>query len=189
MNISPKNFLASQKSNFDSFLALQNTLCQGFEKILDLNIATWKGSLQEAAKHSEQAGQLNDVQDSFAFASRVVQPAAEQSVSYGKQFYDIVSAMQSELTRLHDERVEQARKELNDAVEIFAENAPVGSESAVAMLKSSLASANNAYESFSKLHRQVNDATAANVKAATEQAFANASGAKASEQKSAKTAK
>lgn len=174
MSVSPQTLFAAQKSSFDSLIAMQSTFCQGIEKLIDLNITAWKSSLDDAAQHSERASKLNDVQDSFAFASALFQPAAEKSLSYSKQIYDICTKLQADIARLGEERVEQTRKEFADSIEQLAKTAPAGSESVIAALQSSLASASNAYESVSKLARQATEAANANANAAAEKAFSAA---------------
>lgn len=189
MSVNPQTLFAAQKSSFDSFLALQNTVCQGVEKLFDLNLAAWKSSLDEAAKKSEQASKLNDVQDSIAFTSALFQPATEQSLAYGKQMYDICAKVQSDIARLGEERVEQARKEFAESIEQLAKTAPAGSESAIAMLQSSLASATNAYESISKVAKQATDAASANAVAAAEKAFSAAQANVAAAESAARTSR
>jgi hypothetical protein len=61
----------------------------------------------------------------------------------------------------------QGQQQVADAVEQFARNAPTGSEGAVALLKSTLATATNAYESAAKAARQAASAAESNIAAAT----------------------
>ncbi|RYY72695.1 MAG: phasin family protein, partial [Comamonadaceae bacterium] len=67
-------------------------------------------------------------------------------------------------------------------VDNASRNAPAGSETAVAVLKSAVAAANNAYESVQKAVKQASDVAEANFNAVQTQAVAAAKGA-------AKTAK
>ena len=53
-----------------------------------------------------------------------------------------------------------------ESIDQLAKNAPTGSESAVALLKSTLASANNAYDSINKAAKQAVEVAESNLAAA-----------------------
>jgi phasin family protein len=177
MTAIPQHILASQKSSIDNLVAIQNSFFEGFEKLVDLNLKAVKASFDDAAQKSQQAIELKDAQEAYAFASSLAQPEAEKALAYGKQVYDIVSDVQSNLTKLGEARIEQGQKQVADAIEQFSKNAPAGSESAVALMKSSLSSATSAYESVAKAAKQASKAAESNIAAATDATFKAASNA------------
>jgi len=65
-------------------------------------------------------------------------------------------------------RLPKPTKKLVDALDEFAKSAPAGSESVVAMMKSSLTAANSAYETANKAARQVVEMAERNMRAATQ---------------------
>lgn len=167
MSAIPQQIFATQKASLDNLLAVQGVFFDGFEKLVDLNLKVIKATLDEAAQKSQQAIEVKDAQEAAAFTSTLVQPSAEKSLAYGKHVYDIVSAVQGNITRLTEEQIAQAQQQLSDSIEQFSKNAPTGSESAVALMKSTLASVNNAYESASKAAKQVSETAESNITAAT----------------------
>lgn len=167
MSAIPQNVLANQKASLDNMLALQTAVFGGFEKLVDLNLKVMKATLDEVAQKSQQAIEVKDPQEAVAFASTLVQPNAEKAMAYGKHVYDIVSAMQGDLSRLAEEQIGQSRQHMAETIEQMAKNAPTGSEGAVALMKSSLATANSAYESMTKAARQAAEAAESNITAAT----------------------
>ena len=70
------------------------------------------------------------------------------------------------MSKLAETQFAEGQKHLNEAVEQLAKNASAGSKSAVAMLKSSLASASTAYDSLSKAEKQAADVAESNLTAA-----------------------
>ena len=165
MSATQQSLLASQKAAIDNLLAVQGTFFSGFEKLVDLNLKAAKAALEDVAQKSQEVVELKDAQEVLAFTSSLVRP--EQAVSYGKDIYEILSAVQSDLSKLAEVQLAQGQKQVSDVVEQFARNAPTGSEGAVALLKSSLATANNAYESAAKAARQAANAAESNFTAAT----------------------
>jgi phasin family protein len=177
MSAIPQQVLATQKTNLDNFLALQNTFFGGFEKLVDLNLKVIKATLDEVAQKSQQAIEVKDAQEALAFTSTLVQPNAEKALAYSKHVYDIVAGVQVDLTKLTEEQIAQGQQQVSAAIDQIAKNAPTGSEGAVALLKSSLATANSAYESVAKASRQAADAAESNITAATNATFKAASDA------------
>lgn len=167
----PKEFIDSQKATVDAVVALQGVLFDGFEKLVDLNLKVMKASLEEASEKAHQALSVKDAQEAVAMSASLVQPTAEKAVAYTKHVYDIVSGVQAELSKLVEGKVSESQKQITDAVEQITRNAPGGSEAAVAMLKSTLAQANAAYESLTKAAKQAAEITEKNMRAATTASF------------------
>ncbi|MGP1615989.1 MAG: TIGR01841 family phasin [Pollutimonas bauzanensis] len=177
MSAIPQQVLANQKATLDNFLAIQGTFFGGFEKLIDLNLKVIKATLDEVAQKSQQAIEVKDAQEALAFTSALVQPGAEKALAYSKHVYDIVSGIQVDLSKLTEEQIAQGQQQVSAAIDQLAKNAPTGSEGAVALLKSSLATANSAYESVAKATRQAADAAESNITAATNATFKAASDA------------
>lgn len=167
MSAVPQQILVNQKASVDNFLAFHEAVFNGFEKLVDLNLQVVRASLDEAAQKTQQAMEVKDAQEAVNFASGLVQPSTDKVAAYGKHVYDIVAGLQSSLTRLTEEQMAQAQRQLDDTIEQLARNAPAGSEGAVALMKSSLATAQSAYESAAKMARQASDAAESNIAAAT----------------------
>src|SRR3546814_653071 len=146
MSAIPQQVLAGQKASLDNLLAIQGSFFGGFEKLVDLNLKVIKATLDEVAQKSQQAIEVKDAQEALAFTSGLVQPNAEKALAYSKHVYDIVSGVQGDLSKLTEEQIAQGQQHVSDAIDQIAKNAPTGSEGAVAILKSSLATANSRSE-------------------------------------------
>jgi len=171
MSAIPQQVLVNQKASLDNLLAIQGTFFGGFEKLVDLNLKVIKATFDEVAQKSQEAIELKDAQEALAFTSGLVQPNAEKALAYSKHVYDIVSGVQGNLSKLTEEQIAEGQKQVSDAIEQISKNAPTGSEGAVALLKSSLATANSAYDSVAKATRQAAEAAESNISAATNATF------------------
>lgn len=167
MSAIPQNVLANQKATLDNFMAIQNSFFSGFEKLVDLNLKVIKASLDEVNQKSQQAADVKDPQEALSFTSGLVQPNAEKAMAYSKQVYDIVTSVQADLSKLTEEQLSQGQQQLTEAIDQLAKTAPTGSEGVVSMLKTSVATANSAYDSVAKAARQAVDAAESNIAAAT----------------------
>ena len=166
MSAVPQQFLANQKATVDHFLAFQEAVFNGFEQLVDLNLKVARASLDEAVQKTHEALEVKDVQEAVNFTAGLVQPGTDKFAAYGKHVYDIISGLQSNLSKLSEEQFAQAQRQLDETIEQLAKNAPTGSEGAVALMKSSLATATSAFESASKVARQASNAAESNFAAA-----------------------
>ena len=167
MSAVPQQVLVNQKASVDNFLAFHEAVFNGFEKLVDLNLKVARASLDEAVQKAQEALEVKDVQEAVNFTSGLVQPNTDKVAAYGKHVYDIVAGLQSSITKLTEEQIAQAQRQMDETIEQLAKNAPTGSEGAVALMKSSLATATSAYESAAKVARQASDAAESNIAAAT----------------------
>ena len=95
------------------------------------------------------------------------QPLAEKTAAYSRHLYDIAAGASAEFGKAVEAKVAESQTQLSNLVENTAQNAPAGSETAVAMMKSAVAAANNAYESVQKAVKQASTVAEANFNAVT----------------------
>lgn len=167
----PKEVLESQKVALESLMTFQTSVFSGFEKLVDLNLKVMKASIEESSQKAQDAMGVKDVQEVVAMSSSMVQPSAEKAMAYSRHVYDIVTGVQAELSKLAEGKLAETQKTVHEAVEQLTRNAPQGSESAVAMLKSSMAQAGAAYDSMTKAAKQAAEVAEKNVTAAANATF------------------
>ena len=177
MSAIPQQVLDRQKASVNTFVAAQAVVFSGFEKLVELNLKVVKATLDEVAQKSQQAAEVKDPQEAAAFATGLLQPGAEKALAYTKHVYDIVAGVQGNLVKLTEEQIAEGQQQLTDAVEQFSKNAPTGSENAVALIKSSLATATSAYDSLTKAAKQAAEVAESNLNAAANATFKAASDA------------
>jgi phasin family protein len=168
MSAIPQQVLNSQKAAIEALVSIQGSVFGGFEKLVDLNLKAMKATLDEVSEKSQQVAGVKDAQEAVAMTSSLVQPNAEKAMAYGKHVYDIVSSVQSDLAKLGEAHLAEGQKHMHDAIDQLTKNAPAGSESAVAMLKSGLAQA--AKQAAEVAEKNLAAATSATMKAAGEAA-------------------
>ena len=161
---------AVQKANLDVLFGLTEKSFAGVEKLAQLNLAASKAALNETAAHAQALMQVKDVQELLALQTEVLQPVGEKVSSYSRHVYDIAASTQAEFTKAVEAQLADAQKAVLNLVDTAAKNAPAGSESAVALIKTAVAASNNAYESVQKVVKQATQAAEANIQAVAQQA-------------------
>jgi phasin family protein len=169
--MTPEQLVANQKAQVESLFALANKSMDSVEKFVDLNMQAMKTSLQESAEQTLALLSVKDLQELSALQSGWMQPLAEKVLSYSRHAYEIAAGAQAELAKTAEAQVSETHKKMMDLAETAAKNAPAGSETAVAMIKSAMNAANNAYDSVQKVTKQAAEAVEANINAVTSTAL------------------
>lgn len=174
LNLTPEQILSAHRANIQTLFGLTSKAFEGVEKLVELNMAASRAALTDAAAHSQAVAAAKDVQELLSLQANLFQPLAEKAAAYNRQLVSIASATGTDLGKALEEKAAEYQKTFNGIVEATAQNAPAGSETAVAMMKSYMSAANNASESVQKALKQASDMVEANMKAALSAATANA---------------
>ncbi|MDP2768752.1 MAG: phasin family protein [Giesbergeria sp.] len=165
MSLTTEQILAAHKANIETLFGLTSKAFEGVEKLVELNVTASRAALTEAASHTQAVLSVKDVQELMALQAGILQPLAEKTASYSRHLYDIASGTGSEFTKAVEAKTSEAQKNIASMVDTATKNAPAGTETAVAVMKSAVSAANNAFESVQKAVKQATDAAEANFNA------------------------
>jgi phasin family protein len=187
--LTPEQFAAAQKANLETLFGLTSKAFEGVEKLVELNIQVVKSTIAEGQENAQRALSVKDAQELLALQASLTQPVAEKVLSYGRHLYEIASATQAEFARVAEAQYEEQNKKVQALVENVAKNAPAGSETAVAVIKSAITAANTTYETVHKATKQAVEIAESNFNAAATAASKAASQADAQASRTAASAK
>jgi len=165
--LTAEQVMATNKANVATFFGLTGKAFEGVEKLVELNLAASRALLADTANQTQTALNAKDPQEMLALQSTVLQPLTEKAAGYSREVYDIATAAAAEFGKVFEAQFAQAQKNFLDVVDSTAQNAPAGSETAVALMKSAVATANNVLESAQKSAKQAAALAESNFKAAT----------------------
>jgi phasin family protein len=166
--------IAAQKANVQNLFGLTGKAIESVEKLVDLNVQATKAAVSDAYGNTQAAFAVKDVQELLALQASLLQPMAEKTAAYSRHLYDIASSAGLEIGQAVEAQTAENQKKFMALVDNAAKNAPAGSEAAVALMKSTVAAANNAFESLQKAVKQAADVTEANFNAVTQTAVNSA---------------
>lgn len=175
MNFKPEQFAATQQANLEAFQGLSTKAYEGFEKMVELNMAASKALLGDSFAHAQAVLAAKDPKEFMDLQASLVQPLAEKTVAYGRHVQAIGTDTGSDLSKAFESKVAEAQSTFTKAVENLTKNAPAGSEAAVAAFKNALSTSQNAMETAQKAVKQAMTTAESNFTAATEQAVKAAS--------------
>lgn len=165
--LTAEQVLATNKANLETFFGLTSKAFDGVEKLVELNLAASKALLAETASQAQTVLSAKDPQELLALQSSLLQPLGEKAVSYGREVYDIAAATSAEFGKAVEAQFAEAQKKFLEVVDSTAQNAPAGSETAVALMKSAVATASNVLETAQKSAKQAVALAESNFKTAT----------------------
>ena len=171
MTLTADQMIAAHKANVDALFSLTAKAFEGMEKLVELNVTASRAALSDAANHTQAVLSVKDAQELIALHAGMLQPLAEKTAAYSRHLYDIAQGTGSEFGKAIEGKAGEAQQAFAGMVDNASRNAPAGSESAVAVLKSAVAAANNAYESVQKAVKQASDVAEANFNAVSSTAM------------------
>ncbi|AME24341.1 MULTISPECIES: phasin family protein [Burkholderiaceae] len=177
--LTPEQIAAANKAQFDMLFGLTNKAFEGMEKLLELNLQVVKSTLAESQENTQRVLSVKDAQELLALQASLAQPVAEKALSYGRHLYEIASSTQAEFARVAEAQYEDQNRKVQALVDNVAKNAPAGSETAVAVMKSAITAANTTYETIHKASKQAVEIAESNFNAAATAATKAASQATA----------
>ncbi len=170
MALTADQIIAVQKANIDTLFGLTTKAFEGMEKLIELNVTASKAALSEAAGTAHAVLGAKDAQELLALQASMMQPMAEKTAAYSRHLYEIAQGTSAEFSKAFEAKAVEAQQTMAGLIDSAAKNAPAGSETAVAMMKSAVAAANNAFESVQKAVKQASDVAEANFNAVSAQA-------------------
>ena len=160
---------ANLEANFALYSALTNKTLESIEKLVNLNLAAVKASMEESSAAARQLLSAKDPNEFFTLVNAQAKPNLEKVIAYGSHLANIASSAQAEYTKAAEQQIAEAARKVNELVEDAAGKAPAGYENVTAMIKATLGNANTSYEQLTKTTKQAVEAFEANVNAAVNQ--------------------
>lgn len=158
----PEQFAAANKASVDTLFGLTGQAFQGAEQLAKLNLQTIKTMLAEAQDSGQSALSAKSLPELVELQSALLQAAPQKALAYGRQVQEIFTTLSAAQRVAFETQMADLQAKFLDTFNGALNNAP-GSEQILALAKSAVAAANNAYEGVNKASKQVSEAVVANV--------------------------
>jgi phasin family protein len=172
-----EQFSSATKALFESqlhvFNHLTNKTIESLQKIVELNISAIKASTEESFAIAKKISDAKTAQAVLDLSTGQTRDSAERAASYGRHFAEIATGLQAEFNKAAEHQLKETKKKVEDLIDDVTKHAPKGSESAVAMLKTAIHTANTGLEQMTSVTKKAVETVEHQVSEATEQ-FAKA---------------
>lgn len=167
MYATPEQFAATNKAGVDALITVAHAQFAALERLSALNFNATKAAFEDSVNQAQALLSVKDAQELVSLTANSVQPTLEKALAYSRNVYTVATQTQAEVTKLAETQAAAMNKTVVALLDKLTKNAPAGSDVAVATVKSAMAAANSAYDSFTKVVKQATDMAEANVSAAT----------------------
>ena len=158
----PEKFTAANKASVATLFGLTGQAFEGAEQLAKLNLQTIKTLLAEAQESGQSALSAKSLPELMELQTAVLQAAPQKALAYGRQVQEIFTTLGAAQHAAFETQMADVQAKFLDTLNGALNNAP-GFEPMLALAKSAVAAANNAYEGANKASKQVSDAVVANV--------------------------
>lgn len=183
MSLTPEQFTNTSKAVVDSLLSLSNTALASAERIAALNLNTARSVFEDSVSSTKALLDAKNPQEAIAQQASQVQPNVEKTVAYTRSVYEITAQAKDEMTKLIEAQYGEFQKRLSSLLDQSTKTLPIGSDVAVAAVKSAINATNSAFDSLNKAAKQVSEITESNVAAAANAAVKAVSATSTSKKK------
>jgi phasin family protein len=167
MYLTPEQIVGANKAGMEALLGLASSQFAAFERLSALNTNAAKAAFEEGLARTKSLLGAKDAQEYFSLNAAATQPNLEKTIAYSRSVYEVAAQTQGEIAKYVEARAAEFSKNLLGLLDKASKNAPAGSDVAVAAVKTALAAASTAYDSFSKVAKQATEIAEANFTAAT----------------------
>lgn len=169
---------ANLEANLALYSSLTNKTLESVEKLINLNIAAARTSMEESQAATRQILAAKDPQEFFSLVSAQAKPNLEKIVAYGGHLTSIANSAQAEFTKAAESQMAQLSRKVTELVEEAAQKSP-GADGMLSLFKNAMGNATNTYEQFTKTAKQAAEAVNASVSGTVTQMAQAAAPAKA----------
>ena len=163
MMTNPQEFL---KPGFTFALFAANTAFDGVERLAALNLTASRSIVETAAANFSALLGAKDVESFVSLQKELAKPSIEKSVEYSRNVIAIAGEAKEKIAKEVEVHVAETNAKVAGMVEKALASAPVGSEVAVAAVKTAIKTANDAYEGVNKAAKHAAEVAEASVTAA-----------------------
>jgi len=162
MNFTPEQLATTNKAGIQAILGLAHTQFAAFERLSALYFSASKAAFEEGVGHAKALLNAKDPQEYLNLNAAAAQPTMEKAIAYSRSVYEVATQTNGELAKFLEAQAAEFNKNLIGLLDKVSKNAPAGSDVAVQAVKSALAAANTAYDSFNKVAKQATEIAEAN---------------------------
>jgi phasin family protein len=163
-----QDFTADQKFNVEASVTLANTVFASAERLAALNLNTARSLLEQSVANFKALTGAKDVQSFVSLQAAQAQPAIANAIAYSRHLRNRHRNQAKKIAKIVEVQFADANAKVSGLVDKALKNAPAGSETAVAGIRTAINAANSAYDSMNKVAKQVAEIAEANATAAGE---------------------
>ena len=155
----------AQKASTEVLMTLMRTSFEGMQRLAELNMAAARETFSSNVATVTKLAASKDVGDLARANQELARP--ERMMEYWRNVYDLVSAMQKDVSTVMQANYTQLTRSAASAIEQKKSSAVDGSDVIASVMKNMLEQTNKAFDNLTTVASQMTNLANANIQAAT----------------------
>lgn len=142
-------FLA-QRAAIDALVSVGATALVSAERVAALNLHGVREAMVDFAQGTQALLKADSVHGAVKLQQQLGKPQVEKGIAYSRSLYEISSVAQEDAVRMIETQYNGFMQAMSELAKQVMHTAPVGSEVSVALIRSTMRSASEAFERFNE---------------------------------------
>ncbi len=142
------DIFAAQRATINALVTVGNTALLSAERMAALNLHAVREVMLDFAQGTQRMLQIQSAQDAAGLHRQLAKPQVEKGVLYSRSLAEISAAAQQDAVRLIEAQYSGFMSSMSELANQIAKATPMGSEVAVAAIRSTMRSTSEAFERF-----------------------------------------
>lgn len=142
------DIFAAQRNAVNALISVGNTALASAERMAALNLHAVREAMVDFAQGTQRMLTVKSPRDAAALGNQLTNPQVEKGVRYSRSLAEISTAAQEDAVQLIEAQYTGFMASMTELANQIAKATPMGSEIAVAAIRSTMNSANEAFERF-----------------------------------------
>lgn len=139
---------AAQRAVVKALVSVGNTALASAERMAALNLHAVREAMLDFAEGAQRMLTAQSPSDAAGLHSQLAKPQVEKGVRYSRSLYELSTATQEDAAQIIEDQYNGFMESMTELANQIAKVTPAGSEVAVAAIRSTMRSANEAFERF-----------------------------------------
>lgn len=174
------DIFAAQRAAVNALVSVGNTALSSAERMAALNLHAVREAMVDFAEGTQRMLSVKSPRDAVDLQNQLAKPQVEKGMLYSRSLYEMSTAAQEDAAQIIEDQYNGFMASMTELANQIAKATPAGSEVAVAAIRSTMRSANEAFDRFNDAVMRFTEVTEdsvatmshATVKAATGKAAA-----------------
>lgn len=145
-----ENMFAAQRSVVNALVSVGNTALASAERMAALNLHAVREAMVDFAEGTQRMLAVKSPRDAADLHSQLSKPQVEKGVLYSRSLYELSTAAQEDAVQLIEAQYSGFMDTMTALANQIAKSTPTGSEVAVAAIRATMQSANEAFDRFNE---------------------------------------
>lgn len=144
------DMFSAQRAAIDALISAGSTALASAERMAALNLHAVREAMLDFAEGTQRMLAAKSPRDAVGLHDQLSKPQVEKGVRYSRSLYEMSTVAQEDAVHIIEAQYNGFMESMTELANQIAKTTPIGSEVAVAAIRSTMRSAHDAFERFNE---------------------------------------